>query len=109
MFLQLALSFLPLLLFTSFFLGTVILSALAALAFSAFWIGLALLVLVPTLFVTVSIATCVWVWAVGSYLTVMYTYDFLYSRGYVGKGAVQVKVKTPSTGKEYQANAGDGY
>jgi membrane protein implicated in regulation of membrane protease activity len=63
---QLALSSTPLLLFLSF---------VTALLFSLFWIGVALLLLLPTLFVTVSLGIVVWIWAVSSFLVARWVYD----------------------------------
>lgn len=65
---QLLLAALPLLIFASFSLGTLAVSAIAAAAFSIFWIGTALLALAPTLFVTFSAGVFIWLWAVGTYI-----------------------------------------
>merc|ERR1712093_972733 len=59
----------------SFSLGVLFLSLITALLFSLFWIGVALLVLVPTLFITVSLAIVVWVWAVSSFLVARWVYN----------------------------------
>ncbi|KAG4424917.1 hypothetical protein IFR04_001888 [Cadophora malorum] len=72
---QLILSFTPIALFLSFSLGVLFLSLITALLFSLFWIGVALLVLVPTLFITVSLAIVVWVWAVSSFLVARWVYN----------------------------------
>jgi len=45
------------------------------LLFSLFWIGVALLVLVPTLFITVSLGIVVWIWAVSSFLVARWVYN----------------------------------
>lgn len=71
---QLALSFLPLLLFIAFALSTVAFSLAAAVIFSLFWIGVAFMLLIPTLLVTSSIAVLVWGWAVGSFLIARWLY-----------------------------------
>ncbi len=71
---QIALSALPLLLFVSFSLVTLILVAVAAIALTLFWIGAALLILVPTLFATGSAALFIWIWAVGTYVFCRYAY-----------------------------------
>ncbi|KAI9677395.1 MAG: hypothetical protein M1817_006348 [Caeruleum heppii] len=76
---QVTLSTLPLLLFTTFTVGTLVLSTIAALAFSLFWIGVAILVLVPTLFITFSIGILVWLWLVGTWITLRYAYKTLNS------------------------------
>lgn len=65
---QLVFSALPLGLFISFSLSTAVFALVSALVFSAFWIGVALLVLVPVLFVTTSVAILVWLWAVATFL-----------------------------------------
>lgn len=65
---QVVFSFLPLVTFAVFALSTVALALGSALVFSLFWIGVALLVLVPTLFLTSSIGLLVWLWAAGSFL-----------------------------------------
>lgn len=51
------------------------LSLIAALLFSLFWIGIALLILVPTLFITVSLGIVVWIWAVSSFLAARWVYN----------------------------------
>lgn len=45
--------------------------------FSLFWIGVALLVLVPTLFITVSLGIVVWIWAVTSFLVARWLYNIV--------------------------------
>ncbi|KAF4983454.1 hypothetical protein FZEAL_1183 [Fusarium zealandicum] len=72
---QLLLSFLPLLIFITFSLSTVAFALGAAILFALFWIGVALLLLVPTLLVTSSIAVLVWGWAVGSFLVARWLYN----------------------------------
>ncbi|OLN96889.1 hypothetical protein CCHL11_02323 [Colletotrichum chlorophyti] len=72
---QLVFSFLPILLFVSFSLSTVAFALGVAAVFSLFWIGVALLVLVPTLFFTCSIAVLVWVWAAGSFVVAKRMYE----------------------------------
>jgi len=76
-FIQLVLSFMPIALFASFVLATILFSFITALIFSLFWIGAALLVLVPTLFVTVSIGIAVWAWAVGSFIVSRWLYSLI--------------------------------
>ena len=71
---QLLLSFLPLLLFTTFAVSTVAFSLGAAVVFALFWIGVAFMLLIPTLLVTSSIAVLVWGWAVGSFLVARWLY-----------------------------------
>ncbi|KAH8595857.1 hypothetical protein B0O99DRAFT_144880 [Bisporella sp. PMI_857] len=85
--LQVLLSGLPLLLFASFAIGTLLVSFVSAILFSLFWIGLALLVLLPTLFVTVSAGLAVGLWAVGSVLIAKWAYNLLpQTRGRIEAG-----------------------
>ncbi|KAF5019094.1 hypothetical protein F66182_8907 [Fusarium sp. NRRL 66182] len=72
---QLLLSFLPLLVFLIFSLSTVVFALGSAVVFALFWIGVALLILVPTLLVTSSIAVLVWGWAVGSFVVARWLYS----------------------------------
>ena len=74
------LSALPLLLFISFTLVTLILIVVAAVATAAFWIGAALLILLPTLLATCSAALFVWIWALGTYLFCRFIYRMSYAR-----------------------------
>ncbi|KAI9826646.1 MAG: hypothetical protein M1832_006242 [Thelocarpon impressellum] len=77
LFVQAALAAIPVLLFGSFALATLVVSLLAAVAFSLFWIGAAALVLVPTLFVAFSAGVCLWLWAIGNYIALRFTYNVL--------------------------------
>ena len=77
---QIALSALPLLLFISFTLVTLILIVVAAIVTAAFWISVALLILLPTLFATCSAAVFVWIWALGTYLFCRFVYRMSYVR-----------------------------
>ncbi|KIN05900.1 hypothetical protein OIDMADRAFT_112846 [Oidiodendron maius Zn] len=74
---QFALSLTPLLLFVSFAAGIVVVSLVVAVLFSLFWIGIALLLLIPTLFVTVSLGIAVWIWAVSSFLVARWIWNIL--------------------------------
>ncbi|PMD58177.1 uncharacterized protein K444DRAFT_644112 [Hyaloscypha bicolor E] len=74
---QFLLSSTPVALFLAFALGTLALSFITALLFSLFWIGVALLLLVPTLFITVSLGIVLWVWAVSSFLIARWIYNFV--------------------------------
>ncbi|KAF8848756.1 hypothetical protein BDZ45DRAFT_681022 [Acephala macrosclerotiorum] len=99
---QLLFSFLPLALFASFVLGTLFLSLISALLFSLFWIGVALLVLVPTLFITVSLGFIFWVWAISSFLVSKWVYDRI---------SVNVKGQTEvglPNGKKFVVDKGEG-
>lgn len=70
-------SFLPLALFASFVLGTLFLSVTSVLIFSLFWTGVALLVLIPTLFITVGSAFLLWIWAIGGFWIARWVYDMV--------------------------------
>ncbi|KAH7198527.1 uncharacterized protein B0J16DRAFT_40153 [Fusarium flagelliforme] len=72
---QLLLSFLPLLIFVIFSLSTILFALGSAIIFALFWIGVALLVLVPALLVTSSIAVLVWGWAIGSFVVARWLYN----------------------------------
>jgi len=74
---QTLLSFTPVAVFLAFALGTLALSFITALLFSLFWIGIALFVLVPTLFITVSLGIVLWVWAVSSFLVARWVYNIV--------------------------------
>jgi hypothetical protein len=129
LFIQLLLSFTPLALFASFALGTILFSFITALLFSLFWIGAALLVLVPTLFVTVSLGIAVWIWVVCSFIVTKWAYNMipLGIRGGMevdmpngktvvvnktgeGYGGVEAKVKpqVPAKSSAVAAGMGDG-
>jgi membrane protein implicated in regulation of membrane protease activity len=69
--------------FLAFALGTLALSFITALLFSLFWIGIALFVLVPTLFITVSLGIVLWVWAVSSFLVARWVYNIVPSKSHV--------------------------
>ncbi|KAK2594177.1 hypothetical protein QQS21_008116 [Conoideocrella luteorostrata] len=71
---QTLLSFFPILLFAAFSISCVVFALGAAIIFSLFWIGVALLVLVPTLLVTSSIAVLVWTWCIGSFVVARWLY-----------------------------------
>ena len=71
----LLLSFLPLIIFVIFSLSTILFALGSAIIFALFWIGVALLVLVPSLLVTSSIAVFVWGWAVGSFVVARWLYN----------------------------------
>src|SRR5699024_2772050 len=60
----------PLLIFSVFILSTVIFAAGTALLFSLFWFGVALLVLVPTLLLTSTVAFFAYAWGLSSYVFV---------------------------------------
>ncbi|KAI1390465.1 uncharacterized protein F4822DRAFT_426313 [Hypoxylon trugodes] len=84
---QLALSLAPILLFAGFATTTIAVSLISALLFSLFWIGIATLFLVPTLFITFSIALFFWAWAAATFFAGRYVYGRL-SSGADGDGKV---------------------
>ncbi|KAI1161613.1 hypothetical protein F5B18DRAFT_430502 [Nemania serpens] len=77
---QLLFSLLPLLLFATFILSTVVFATLLALAFVLFWTGLALVVLVPTLFFTGGLAVLLWLWAMSTFIVLRVLYNRLPAR-----------------------------
>ncbi|KAI0451775.1 hypothetical protein F5B21DRAFT_486102 [Xylaria acuta] len=78
---QLLTALIPLLLFATFVLSTTALAFACAAAFALFWAGVALLMLVPTLFLTFGFAVLVWLWAVGTYVVFRAVYARLPARG----------------------------
>lgn len=102
---QLILVFLPFTLFASFVIATVLFSFITALLFSLFWLGAALLVLVPTLFVTVSLGIVVWIWAVCSFLATRWAYNMLP----LGTSSSRVDTATPNGKTVVAMKAPDGY
>lgn len=71
---QLLLCLLPLLIFLTFSVSTIVFVLGVAAVFALFWIGVALLILVPALIFTSSIAVLVWGWAVGSFVIARWLY-----------------------------------
>lgn len=98
---QTLLSFTPVALFLAFALGTLALSFITALLFSIFWIGIALFVLVPTLFITVSLGIVLWVWAVSSFLVARWLYNIVPLKSHVST--------IPGNGKVVKPEGGHGY
>ncbi|TQN69821.1 hypothetical protein CSHISOI_05638 [Colletotrichum shisoi] len=92
---QLIFSFIPILVFVSFSASTIAFAFGVAVVFSLFWIGVALLVLVPTLFFTCTVAVLVWVWAAGSFVVAKRLYEMspIHARG-------ELEVDAPN-GKTY--------
>lgn len=72
-----ALCLAPLLFFAGFVATTIAVSLISAILFSLFWIGIALLFLVPTLFVTFTIALLLWAWAAASFFASRWVYQRL--------------------------------
>jgi len=75
------LSFLPLAIFLSFAIGTIVLALVAALLFILFWVGIALLVLLPILFLTVGLGVGVWVWGFASWVVWRWAWGLVKGRG----------------------------
>ncbi|KAI1822760.1 hypothetical protein F4861DRAFT_374767 [Xylaria intraflava] len=74
---NLLLALLPTAFFAAFFFTTLIIAFLSALAFTLFWTGIALLFLVPALFLTAGLSVLVWLWAVGTYVVSRAIYNKL--------------------------------
>ncbi|KAI2601870.1 hypothetical protein GGR54DRAFT_579165 [Hypoxylon sp. NC1633] len=72
---QLVLSLAPLVLFAGFAATTLAVSLISAVLFSIFWIGVATFILVPTLFITFSIALLLWAWAAATFFAGRWVYD----------------------------------
>ena len=70
-----------------------------------FWIGVALLILLPTLFITVSLAIAVWAWAVGSFLLARWVYSII---PLSAKGKAEVGYLNGNK-KVVAAKTGEGY
>lgn len=71
---QLLFSGLPLLLFVFFAASVIAFALVSAILFAGFWVSVAMLVLAPTLLVTVSLGVLAWVWAAGSFLVARWVY-----------------------------------
>jgi hypothetical protein len=71
-------SLLPILIFVTFALSTLIFALATAILFTLFWTGVALLLLVPTLLVTSGIGLCVWAWFVSSFVALRWVYRLVY-------------------------------
>ncbi|KAL7929871.1 hypothetical protein V8C35DRAFT_284015 [Trichoderma chlorosporum] len=82
---QVLFSLLPLLLFFSFALSTILLALSVAFAFVFFWIGVASLFLIPTLFITASLAVLCWGTSVGSFVVVRKLYHYVPAAVHHGK------------------------
>ena len=77
---------------------------MTAIVFSLFWIGIALLVLLPTLFITVSLGIVVWIWAVSSFLIARWVYNFVPINV---KGRTEISL--PNGKKAVVTKSGEGY
>ncbi|RFU33021.1 hypothetical protein B7463_g3322, partial [Scytalidium lignicola] len=91
---QLLLSFTPLALFAAFVTGTLLFSIFTAIIFTLFWTGVAVLVLIPVLFITVPIGVFLWVSATTSFLAARWLYNvlpFVVREERDGKGIAIVK------------------
>ncbi|KAI5865226.1 hypothetical protein GGS23DRAFT_594771 [Durotheca rogersii] len=96
---QLFLSAVPLFLFISFATSTVAFALVAAVVFILFWVGVATLFLVPTLFLTFSVALLLWTWSAAAFFSGRWIYSRLPSSPDGKAGGVKLtngvkKVKT---------------
>ncbi|KAJ6437724.1 transposase [Purpureocillium lavendulum] len=98
---QALLSSVPLVLFAFFCASTACLALAAGLAFTFFWVGVALLVLVPTLLLTSSVAALLWAWALGAFLVARWLY------GHAPTTVTGVQVH--ATGKNIAAKDDNGH
>ncbi|KAI1110594.1 hypothetical protein F5Y14DRAFT_358781 [Nemania sp. NC0429] len=103
------LSLLPLLLFATFVFSTTVFAVLFALAFVLFWTGLALLVLVPTLFFTGGLAILLWLWAMGTFITLRVLYNRLPAslRSNTDKHVISHKGESPAQSSSERGPAHD--
>ncbi|KAI1336342.1 hypothetical protein F5Y15DRAFT_418885 [Xylariaceae sp. FL0016] len=83
--LQALASALPLLFFAFFTLSTLVFALLCALSFTLFWTGVALLFLVPTLFLAAGTTLLIWGWAVSTFCVGRWVWNAL-DKGSDGKG-----------------------
>jgi len=74
---QFVFSSLFLVIFACFVGSTIVFALGSALLFIAFWVGVALFLLLPTLFVTVSVGILVWMWAVSSFFIARWAYEMV--------------------------------
>lgn len=74
---QLFFSLLPLVLFASFATSITLFALVTAVIFSLFWVGVATLFLVPTLFLTCSVAVLVWLWIASAFNVARWVYNLL--------------------------------
>ncbi|PKS11082.1 hypothetical protein jhhlp_002843 [Lomentospora prolificans] len=81
LFTQLLFSFIPILVFGAFVLSTIAFSFGIALVFTLFWAGVALLVLIPTLLLTSSLAVMAYIWAVSSFFIARQVYAWIPGTG----------------------------
>lgn len=102
---QSALSLAPVLLFAGFAMTTIAISLISAVIFSLFWIGVATFFLVPTLFITFSIALLVWAWAAATFFAGRWVYERL-PFGFDSDG----KIVANNNGKKiiFEKKDGDG-
>ncbi|KAL7624804.1 hypothetical protein AAE478_004018 [Parahypoxylon ruwenzoriense] len=71
---QLVLSIVPMFLFIGFATSTILFALISAVVFSLFWISIATLFLVPTVFVTFSIALLLWAWSASFFFAGRWVY-----------------------------------
>ncbi|UKZ94372.1 uncharacterized protein TrAFT101_009244 [Trichoderma asperellum] len=91
---QILFSLLPILLFLSFALSTFFLTLGAAVIFTLFWVGVASLFLIPTLFITSSLAVLCWGSSLGSFIVARWLYHHAPASVFSGSS------DTSSTGTE---------
>ncbi|RDW60094.1 hypothetical protein BP5796_11700 [Coleophoma crateriformis] len=101
---QLLLSITPLLLFVSFVTSTFLFAAFCAVIFSLFWAGIALLILTPTLFITVGFGLLLWTWALSSYLVAKWVYSLI-----PVNVSGNAKMEMPNGNNVVVKKTGDGY
>lgn len=97
-------SSLPIIVFSTFAVSTIVFALGVAVIFALFWVGVALLVLVPTLFFTCSVGILVWTWAAGSYLLARWLYEM---SPVSAKGGLEVE--TPNGQKFVVGKDEDGF
>lgn len=101
---QLLLCFVPIAIFASFVFGVAVFTAIVAVSFALFCVGVALLVLIPVLFIAVSLAIGTWLWAVATFLVSRWIYNVLsLSMG----GTTEIAI--PNTKKIVVSKSADGY
>jgi hypothetical protein len=106
---QIAFSLLPVALFLSFGAGVLLFTVCSAAAFAAFWIGAALLVLLPTLFVTLSLGFLFWIWALSTVIIARWIYSFRSTGQSPSETLTEiVQAQSPQSNKTQAKLAGPG-
>ncbi|KAL7784625.1 hypothetical protein V8C37DRAFT_344850 [Trichoderma ceciliae] len=109
---QVLFSLLPLLLFISFALSAFLLALFAALIFALFWIGVAGLFLIPTLFITSSLAVLCWASSVGSFVAVRWLFHHAPSGVFPGSSdtsSPRTRVTSDGAWKDVQVKQEDHF